>query len=429
MVSSTDYTAPTIVIDPISVGQDTTPTVTGSVTGSFAGALVVVMFTDSAGATHNVETTVGPDGTWCVTSEEVLPEGNYSVYVSIADSAGNTGTQSTSSAIDSGITIDSGLALTADQSPLVTGTAGAGETILVTFSGPIEVTKQVTADASGAWSASPDTDLVDGAYSVTAVATDTSGNTTSSGSVSGLVIDTTPIGFEVTNFSSGVLGVVLPSVQGTTEPDTEVYIIGSSLLGVDLLGLDLDVLELSSSFTSDNNGDWGGFLNLANLNIGGGEQFYFVTVDEVGNYLIKNTADEIEQSGNIYTSQSGSGAGDTMPASFSEESALGDTQNEGLLSTETINLANAGAMASSSEQVVQVSETEPLNINDVIIDSETEQLLALNNLLDEEGSAIAYSPAQSGGSIDGAAPAVDVQNQSEEMIKHLIESGNNQTDI
>ncbi|XQF90605.1 hypothetical protein ACOBV8_03630 [Pseudoalteromonas espejiana] len=137
----------------------------------------------------------------------------------------------------------------------------------------------------------------------------------------------------------------------------------------------------------------------------------------------------IEQSGNMYTSQSSSGAGDTMPASFGEESALGDTQGEGLLSTETINLANAGAMASSSEQVVQVSETEPLNINDVIIDSETEQLLALNNLLDEEGSAIAYSPSQSGGSADEAAPAVDVQNQSEEMIKHLIESGNNQTDI
>lgn len=34
-----------------------------------------------------------------------------------------------------------------------------------------------------------------------------------------------------------------------------------------------------------------------------------------------------------------------------------------------------------------------------------------------------------GGSIDAAAPAVDVQNQSEEMIKHLIEGSNNQTDI
>ena len=213
------------------------------------------MFTDSAGATHNVETTVDTDGMWSVTSAEVLPEGNYSVDVSIADGAGNTGEESASSAVDSGITIDSGLELTAEQTPLVTGTAGAGETILVTFSGPTEVTKQVTANASGAWSASPDTDLVDGAYTVTAVATDASGNTTSSGSVSGLVIDTTPISFEITDFDSGILGVLLPSVEGTTEPDTEVYIIGSSLLGVDLLGLDLDVLELSGSFTSDSNGD------------------------------------------------------------------------------------------------------------------------------------------------------------------------------
>ncbi|TMP10401.1 hypothetical protein CWC11_02950, partial [Pseudoalteromonas sp. S3178] len=429
MVSSTDYTAPTVVIDPILVGQDTTPTVTGSVTGSFAGALVIVMFTDSAGATHNVQTTVGPDGTWSVTSTEVLPEGNYSVDVSIADSAGNTGTQSTNSAVDSGITIDSGLELTAEQTPLVTGTAGAGETILVTFSGATTVTKQVTASGTGAWSASPDTDLADGAYTVTAVATDASGNTASSGSLSGLIIDTTPIGFEVTDFSSGVLGLLFPSVEGTTEPDTEVYIIGSSLLGVDLLGLDLDVLELSSSFTSDSNGDWGGVLNLANLNIGGGEQYYFVTVDEAGNYLIKNTDNVIEQSGNMHTSQSSSGAGDTMPASFSEESALGDTQGDGVLNTETINLANVGTMASAAEQVVEVSETEPLSINDVIIDSETEQLVALNNLLDEEGSAIAYSPAQSGGSIDEATPAVDVQNQSEEMIKYLIENGSNQTDI
>ena len=78
---------------------------------------------------------------------------------------------------------------------------------------------------------------------------------------------------------------------------------------------------------------------------------------------------------------------------------------------------------------MQVSSAEPLNINDVIIDEDAEQLIALNTLVEDEGSAIAYTPTQSGGSIDAAAPAVDVQNQSEEMIKHLIESSNNQTDI
>ncbi|MBB1450855.1 Ig-like domain repeat protein, partial [Pseudoalteromonas sp. SG43-1] len=433
MVSSTDFTAPIIVIDPITVGQDTTPTVTGSVTGSFAGAAVIVMFTDSAGATHNVQTTVGADGTWSVTSAEVLPEGNYTVDVGIADGAGNTGTQSSSSAIDSGITIDSGLELTAEQSPVITGTAAPGESVTVTFNGPTESIVLIkTVNASGEWSASPDTDLADGEYTVTAVATDTSGNTTSSGSISGLIIDTTPIGFEVTDFRSA-LGLLLPSVEGTTEPDTEVYIIGSSLLGVNLLGLDLDVLDNAGSFTSDSNGNWGGFLNLLNLNIGGGEQFYFVTVDEVGNYLIKNTDNAIEGTGNIYVNGASAASGDTIPTSFSEESALGDTipnevSGSNVLSTETIDLGNLSVL-STPEQTVQMSSAEPLNIDDVIISEDAEQLIALNTLVEDEGSAIAYTPAQSGGSIDAAAPAVDVQNQSEEMIKHLIESSNNQTDI
>ena len=82
---------------------------------------------------------VNPDGTWSVTSTEVLPEGNYSVDVSIVDGAGNIGTQSTSSTIDSGITIDSGLEITADQNPIITGTAAPGESVTVTFSGPTEV--------------------------------------------------------------------------------------------------------------------------------------------------------------------------------------------------------------------------------------------------------------------------------------------------
>ena len=439
MVSSTDYTAPTVVIDPITVGQDTTPTVTGSVIGSFAGQDVIVMFTDSAGATHDVETTVGPDGTWSVTSAEVLSEGNYSVDVSIADDAGNIGTQSSSSVIDSGITIDSGLELTADQNPLVTGTAGAGETILVTFSGTTEVTKPVTANASGEWSASPDTDLADGAYTVTAVATDASSNTTSSGSLSGLVIDTTPINFTVT--PEYLLDVSLPFLppvsvlvgyEGTSDggEGSKVYIFDSLVLGIDL------ALTSAPYAVVDAQGNWDSTnldLNLLGLLGTGLENTYFYTVDEAGNYQVKNGNDVFVESGNIYDNGASAASGDTIPASFSEESSLGDTDpnevsSSNVLSTETIDLGNLSGL-STPEQTVQMSSAEPLNIDDVIISEDAEQLIALNTLVEDEGSAIAYTPAQSGGSIDTAAPAVDVQNQSEEMIKHLIESSNNQTDI
>ncbi|MDN3381958.1 Ig-like domain-containing protein [Pseudoalteromonas sp. APC 3358] len=434
MVSSTDYTAPTVVIDPILVGQDTTPTVTGSVIGSFAGQNVIVMFTDSAGATHNVQTTVGPDGTWSVTSTQVLPEGNYSVDVSIADSAGNTGTQSSSSAIDSGITIDSGLVLTTDQNPVITGTAAPGESVTVTFSGATEATETVFADASGEWSVTANTTLADGAYTVTAVATDSSGNATSSGSLSGLVIDNTPINFTVEpEYLLNLLGIgILVGYEGTSDggEGSKVYIFDSLVLGIDL------VLTSAPYAVVDAQGNWDSTnldLNLLGLLGTGLENTHFYTVDEAGNYQVKNGNDVFIESGNIYDNGASAASGDTIPASFSEESALGDTtpnevSSNNLLSTETIDLGNLSGL-SAPEQTMQVSSAEPLNIDDVIINEDAEQLIALNTLIEDEGSAIAYTPAQSGGSIDAAASAVDVQNQSEEMIKHLIESSNNQTDI
>ncbi|MEG3760130.1 Ig-like domain-containing protein [Pseudoalteromonas carrageenovora] len=441
MVSSTDYTAPTVVIDPIVVVQDTTPTVTGSVTGSFAGASVMVMFTDALGETHNVSTTVNTDGSWSVTASQPLSEGNYSVDVSVLDNAGNIGEQSISSIVDSGIVINSGLELTADSTPKLTGTAGANEDITVSFideSGTV-VTKDTTAGETGVWSVSPDNALLDGAYTVTATATDESGNVTSSGSVSGLIIDTTPIGFDV-YYYHGLLGLGLTAF-GTVEEGSSVYVVGNNLLGLDVLNINLNVLESSTEVQSDANGEWSYLLSV--LDLGSWSNYRFITIDEAGNYLVKDLYNNVIDQGynselvsdenNLSTAESTFGLGDSIAESFSEESALGDTtpnevSSNNVLSTETINLGSLSGL-STPDQTVQVSSAEPLNINDVIIDEDAEQLIALNTLVEGESSAIAYSPAQSGGSIDDATPAADVQNQSEEMIKHLIENGNNQTDI
>ncbi|CAM2730924.1 Ig-like domain-containing protein [Pseudoalteromonas atlantica] len=441
MVSSTDYTAPIVFIDPIAVGQDTTPTITGSVTGSFAGAAVMVMFTDALGETHNVSTTVNTDGSWSVTASQPLSEGNYSVDVSVLDNAGNIGEQSISSIVDSGIVINSGLELTADSTPKITGTAGANEDITVSFideSGTV-VTKDTTAGETGVWSVSPDNALLDGAYTVTATATDESGNVTSSGDLSGLVVDTTPISFQV-SFYHGLLGLGLTAI-GTVEEGSSVYVVGNNLLGLDVLNINLNVLESSTEVQSDANGEWSYLLSV--LDLGSWSDYRFITIDEAGNYLVKNLYNNVIDQGynselvsaenNLSTAESTFGLGDSIAESFSEDSALGDTKpNEisgsTVLSIDTIDLGNLSGL-STPEQTMQVSSAEPLNINDVIIDEDAEQLIALNTLVEDEGSAIAYSPAQSGGSVDEAAPAVDVQNQSEEMIKHLIENGNNQTDI
>ncbi|NMP03443.1 hypothetical protein HHE94_12095, partial [Pseudoalteromonas arctica] len=441
MVSSTDYTAPIVLIDAIAVGQDTTPTITGSVTGSFAGAAVMVMFTDALGETHNVSTTVNQDGSWSVTASQTLNEGNYSVDVNVVDNAGNSGELSISSIVDSGIIVNSGLELTGDSTPKITGIAGANEDIIVSFideSGNV-VTKGVSASESGVWSVSPDTDLLDGVYTVTATATDESGNVTSSGGLSGLVVDTTPISFQV-SYYHGLLGLGLTAF-GTVEEGSSVYVVGNNLLGLDVLNINLNVLESSTEVQSDANGEWSHLLSV--LDLGSWSDYRFITIDEAGNYLVKDLYNNVIDQGysselvsdenNLSTAESTFGLGDSIAEPFSEESALGDiipneVSSNNVLSTETIDLGNLSGL-SAPEQTMQVSSAEPLNINDVIIDEDAEQLIALNTLVEDEGSAIAYTPAQSGGSIDAPAPAVDVQNQSEEMIKHLIESSNNQTDI
>ncbi|WP_348689614.1 hypothetical protein, partial [uncultured Pseudoalteromonas sp.] len=275
-------------------------------------------------------------------------------------------------------------------------------------------------------------------YTVTATATDESGNVTSSGSLSGLVIDSTPVDFEVSNYYWGLLGIGL-TAEGTVEEGNSVYVVGANLLGLEVLNLNLNVLESAMEIQPDENGNWSSLLSV--LDLGSWSDYRFITVDEAGNYLIKDINDNIIDQGNdpqLASAGSSASATDTTfglegaAEPFSEEAALGATMpNEAVTSDalgETVNLSNVSAL-SSTEQTVSMSSTEPLNINDVIIDEDSEQLVAFNTVIDDEGSAIAYSPAQSGGSVDEAAPAVDVQNQSEEMIKHLIENGNNQTDI
>ncbi|MEL0656423.1 hypothetical protein V6257_15470, partial [Pseudoalteromonas issachenkonii] len=233
--------------------------------------------------------------------------------------------------------------------------------------------------------------------------------------------------FEVDYLLASITGIKLAVIgfHGTTdaEPGTTVTLNNSLLLGISV-GNETTTVQSDGSwaFTSVD-------INLLSLLGNGLIDVRIIFEDEAGNTTtINGEGTEV-----ISVSAADSVSGDTIPESFSEESALGDTNpneisSNNILSTETIDLGNLSGL-SAPEQTVQMSSAESLNINDVIISEDAEQLIALNTLVEDEGSAVGYTPAQSGGSIDAAAPAVDVQNQSEEMIKHLIESSNNQTDI
>ncbi|CAM3016048.1 hypothetical protein PSDI105340_15610 [Pseudoalteromonas distincta] len=288
----------------------------------------------------------------------------------------------------------------------------------------------MTVDANGDWTtqAGDISGLVEGNFNINVSAEDGVGNSiTSSHSASIDLTAPSVSDFEVDYLLSGLVKIAVIGFHGTTdaEPGTTVTLDNSLLLGISV-GNETTTVQSDGSweFTSID-------LNLGALGLLGLglNDVRIIFEDEAGNTTT------INGEGTEVTSVSAADSvpGDTISESFSEESALGDTapnevSSNNILSTETIDLGNLSGL-STPEKTVQMSSAEPLNIDDVIISEDAEQLIALNTLVEDEGSAIAYTPAKSGGSTDAEAPAVDVQNQSEEMIKHLIESSNNQTDI
>ncbi|MBR2514801.1 MAG: retention module-containing protein, partial [Halomonas sp.] len=197
-----DTTPPTLTVDAPS-GNDNTPIITG--TSNEVGGTVTVIVTDAAGNTQELESVVGPDGTWSVEVTTPLAEGDYTVDASITDAAGNTGTASDSGAIDTtapnapSVTIANGDDfITADEitNGQVTVTIGlantnavAGDTLTVNGT-DIELT-QAQIDA-GEVITQVDAPAEGDSLTVTATITDAAGNESDEGTANALRDTTAP---------------------------------------------------------------------------------------------------------------------------------------------------------------------------------------------------------------------------------------------
>ncbi len=209
--------------------------VTLSGTGE-AGASVAVTI---AGETRT--TVVADDGTWSVTWESgVLQEGEYTSDVTIVstDGFGNSTTIADTVVVDTvtNLTIDGNVegdnvvnAAEASDGVIFTGQAQPGSSVAVTFGA---VTSTVTAGSDGAWSvAFPAGDIPMGESEVTlsAVATDGAGNTSSASSI--VSVDTLVNALSITSSAGGSDGVINASeatnglvVTGQVEPGSSVVV-------------------------------------------------------------------------------------------------------------------------------------------------------------------------------------------------------------
>ena len=163
-----DITAPTLSVDAPALGNDTTPTITGT-TNLPAGATITLTVTDALGAVQTFTATVLAGGTYSAAVSAALAEGSYSVTATASDAAGNAASAADSGILDitaPALSVDAP-ALTNDSTPTIAGTTSlpGGATITLTVTDALGAVQTFTATvlAGGTYSVAVPAALGDGA--------------------------------------------------------------------------------------------------------------------------------------------------------------------------------------------------------------------------------------------------------------------------
>ncbi|MBW8686961.1 Ig-like domain-containing protein [Chitinophaga rhizophila] len=201
--------------------NDNTPTVSGT---AEANSTVTIIVDGSAVGTA----TANASGTYTFAMPTALSDGTHAVTATATDAAGNTSAPSTT--LNLVIDTDAPLAPTLttaknptnDNTPTVTGTAEANSTVTIIVGGtPIG---KITADANGNYSYTFNLALTDGPHTVTATATDASGNTSPASTPLNITIDTqAPVAPTVTT-AKNPTNDHTPVITGKAEPNSTVTI-------------------------------------------------------------------------------------------------------------------------------------------------------------------------------------------------------------
>ena len=224
-----DLTAPPApTVNPLTTSSST-PEIAGTATLEEGDTLtVLVAGVEYSLANENLE--IDELGNWSITPDTPIPAGVQQVVATVTDAAGN----STIDATMDEITIDGALpetptvdtVVTNSPTPVITGTAGAGDTLAVEVGG---ATYETTADPAGIWSldtssatpiAGTFTPLAEGDNEVTVTATNADGNSLSD--TVNITIDT--MAPEVPQVVPQMTNDTTPVIEGTAEPGSTVTV-------------------------------------------------------------------------------------------------------------------------------------------------------------------------------------------------------------
>ncbi|MBB1344403.1 Ig-like domain repeat protein, partial [Pseudoalteromonas sp. SR45-6] len=188
--------------------------------------------------------TVDANGDWVISPTTPLPDGAFSVDVSVLDGVGNETTDSVSGVIDTtspSLTVQ-GVGAGSDVTPVFSGTSneiGGTVTLVVTDANGVEQTLSATVQSNGQWSVEVPNGLSEGDYSVETTILDAAGNSTQV-NLTGTIDISVPV---VMVNDNGLGNNATPTITGTsTEPTGTVVSISIVDVNGDSYGLSATVL-------------------------------------------------------------------------------------------------------------------------------------------------------------------------------------------
>jgi hypothetical protein len=226
--------APPAITSPVagSTTGDNTPTISGT---AEPGSTVTV----SEGGNPLCTALVDPvTGAWSCEPATPLADGPHTITATATDPAGNesaptlrTFTVDTTPPAPPAITSPAAGSTTGDNTPTISGTAEPGSTVTVTEGGNPLCTA-LAHPVSGAWSCEPATPLADGPHTITATATDSTGNQSGPSPARTFTVDTTIPGDTtppeppvITSPPAGsTTGDNTPTISGLAEPGSTVTV-------------------------------------------------------------------------------------------------------------------------------------------------------------------------------------------------------------
>ena len=413
-----DATAPVVPVVTALVSNDTTPTLTGTVSLQAGDEFIVVLNGVSYPET-GPDLTDNGDGTWQLTvpAGNALTQALYEVVATVTDAAGNASTDIGELELEIDVTPPAvpevQPLVSSSSTPTITGYAvvGSGESLAVAINGVTynAGSGDLIDNGDGTWALTipAGNALPDTTYEVVATVTDAAGNAASDASTNELLIDTVP--------------PAVPTVATQTTNVSTPVITGTATLGAgDVLSVEVNTVTYSAgdgSLVDNLDGTWTLTIPPANTIADGAYNVDVTVTDAAGNSSTDTGSGEL-------TVDTTAPATPTVAPNLIAVDDSGDSDTDNITSVVTPTLDVPAGTGVSGDTVNFFANG--VGIGSTTVSPDGSFSVTASSLTDGT-YAITYTLTDSTGNASAASPALNITIDSASVVPVIatpIESDN-----